>query len=141
MLFHGHTPVVAYEIHMAGLDPPRREIPAARITHIGILNLPPVDKKLPLAELDLLSLQGNDPFQKHDLHSGQSYDHDIASLRLRESVPQSPAEIEFAVVIRWLHAGSSYSQGNAHLREQSANSRAYRYVVCAFHSSFPTWQT
>jgi hypothetical protein len=118
MLFHRHTPVIAYQINVASLDPPRWKLPATRVPHIKLLQSPSVDKKPPVAELDLVSLEGNNPFQKHHLPSSKSNYHNIAPVGLTENIPQSPTGIEFPIVIGRLHADASDSDGNADLGEE-----------------------
>ena len=106
MTFYRHTPIIPDDIDTVFLDLPRRKIPVARISNIGLLNPPGIDKEFPLTKFDLLPLQGNDPLQQHHPVPGKAHGDDIKSVHTGEESVKLETEINTSIGIGGLHAAA-----------------------------------
>jgi hypothetical protein len=123
MLFHRHASIVSYHIDTFLFNLPGREIPVAGRMEIRLKNLLGIDEKNPPAEFNLLSFQGDHTFEEHHLVSSQTYRHDIKPFGLGYKVTQSPAEVEPAIVIRGLHAGSPNDKGGTDVSKENISKK------------------
>jgi hypothetical protein len=63
MALYRHAPIVSDDIYPILLNLPWWEIPVTGIPHIGLINLPFVNKKPPVLKLNTFAPHGDHPFQ------------------------------------------------------------------------------
>jgi hypothetical protein len=80
-----------------------------------------IDKEFSIPKFDLLSLQSDDPLEKHHPDSGKTDSHNIKPFRAGEKVSQFEAEIDPAIVIGGFHAVSLDQDRRADITEKEVS--------------------
>jgi hypothetical protein len=118
MPFNRHVPIVAYDIDLALFNLAGWKIPTAGIANMRLFDGFGIDKECSVAKFNLLTLQGNNPFEQHHPISGKTHAHNVKSFRASEKVTQFKAEINPVIAIGGLHAQPFDQERRADMTEE-----------------------
>jgi len=121
MLFNRHASIISYHIDAPLFNPAGREIPMTGSANIRLIYCFEIDKEFSIPKFDLLSLQSNDPLEKHHPVSGKTDSHNIKPFRIGEKVSQFEAEIDPVIVIGGFHAVSLDQDRRADITEKEVS--------------------
>lgn len=106
MLFNRHVSIISYHIDTPLFNPAGCKIPLTGRADIRLLDCLEIDKEFSIPKFDLLSLESDDPLEKHHPVSSETDSHNIKPFRIGEKVSQFKAEIDPVIVIGGFHAVS-----------------------------------
>ena len=121
MLFNRHASIISYHIDAPLFNPAGRKIPVTGRTDIRLFDGFEIDKEFSIPKFDLLSLQSDDPLEKHHPVSGKTDSHNIKPFRIGEKVSQFEAEIDPIIVIGGFHAVSLDQDRRADITEKEVS--------------------
>jgi hypothetical protein len=124
MLFNRHASIISYHIDAPLFNPAGRKIPVTGRADIGFFDGVEIDKEFSIPKFDLLSLQSNDPLEKHHPLSGKTDSHNIKPFRIGEKVSQFEAEIDPVIVIGGFHAVSPDQDRRADITEKEVSRKS-----------------
>ena len=121
MLFNRHASIISYHIDAPLFNPAGRKIPVTGKPDIRLFDCCEIDKEFSIPKFDLLSLQSDDPLEKHHPVSGKTDSHNIKPFRIGEKVSQFEAEVNPIIVIGGFHAVSLDQDRRADITEEEVS--------------------
>jgi hypothetical protein len=123
MLLNRHASIISYHIDTPLFNPAGCKIPVTGRTDIRLFDGFEINKEFSIPKFDPLSLQSDDPLEKHHPVSRKTDSHNIKPFRVGEKVSQFEAEIDPVIVIGGFHAVSLDQDRRADVTEEEVSGK------------------